>query len=143
MSADEAESNKAAVSRFHDAMNAGGAELVGKTVDEFVAPDAKIRTPLPVGATGAEALKVVFGRLYAAFPDLHVAIEDLIAEEDKVVARNTVTGTHRGEFMDLPPTGKAVTYNEVFIFRLAGGRITETWGVVDVFAVMRQLGAVP
>ncbi len=102
-----------------------------------------IRTPLPVQATGAQALKEVFARLHRAFPDLHVAVEDLIAEGDKVVGRNSVTGTHRGEYMGIAPTGRSVTYDEVFIFRFAGGRIAETWGVVDVFSQMKQLGMIP
>jgi steroid delta-isomerase-like uncharacterized protein len=143
MSTTQATSNKATFRRFHDAMNTGDAELISKTIDEVVEPDLLMRTPLPVQATGAEALKEVFGRLYRAFPDLHITVEDVIAEGDKVVGRNTVTGTHQGEYMGLPPTGKSITYNEIFIFRFAGGRIVETWGVVDVFSQMRQLGAIP
>jgi steroid delta-isomerase-like uncharacterized protein len=111
-------------------------------IDEFVEPDAQIRTELPVDARGAQLLKEVFGRLIRAFPDLHITVEDLIAEGDKVVSRNTVTGTHQGEYMGIPPTGKSITYNEIFIMRFAGGRIAETWGVVDVLSQMRQLGAI-
>jgi predicted ester cyclase len=64
----------------------------------------------------------------------------VIAEGDKVVVRNTVTGTQRGEFMGAAPTGKSVTYNEIFIFRFVDSRVAETWGVVDVLAQMRQIG---
>ena len=85
----------------------------------------------------------MFRRLHRAFPDLHVTIEDLIAEGDKVVSRNTVTGTHDGEYMGVPPTGRPVTYDEIFVVRFAGGRIAETSGVVDVFSQMKQLGAIP
>ncbi len=134
------ETNKAAIRRFHDATNTGNRELISKTIDELFAPDALIRTPLPIEASGAGALKEVFARLLQLFPDLQVRIEDLIAEDDKVVSRNTVTGTHVGDYMGHPGTGKPVTYNEIFIFRFAGGRIAETWGVVDVFAQMRQIG---
>jgi hypothetical protein len=81
--------------------------------------------------------------LLRTFPDIHVTLEDVIAEGDKIVARNTVTGTNLGEYMGRPPTGKSVTYNEIFIFRFAAGRIAEIWGVVDVLSVMRQLGAIP
>jgi predicted ester cyclase len=81
--------------------------------------------------------------LLRGLPDLHVAVEDVIAEGDKVVSRNTVTGTHQGEYRGLPPTGKSVTYHEIFIFRFAGGRIAEIWGVVDVFSQMKQLGVIP
>ncbi len=143
MSTAQATRNKATLKRSIDAMNTGDAELISKTIDEVVVPDVLIRTPLPVGATGAQALKEVFGRLHQAFPDLHIAIEDLIAEGDKVVSRNTVTGTHQGEYIGLPPTGKSITYNEIFIFRFDNGRIAETWGVVDVFSQKQQLGAIP
>jgi hypothetical protein len=85
----------------------------------------------------------VFARLHRVFPDLDITVEDLIAEGDKVVGRNSVTGTHQGEYMGLPPTGKSIKYNEIFIFRFAGGRIAETWGVVDVFSQMKQLGVIP
>ena len=88
-------------------------------------------------------LKEVFGRLLQAFPDLHVTIEDLIAEGEKVVARNTVTGTHTGEYLGLAPTGKFISYNEIFICRFANGKIAETWGSVDVLSQLRQLGALP
>jgi steroid delta-isomerase-like uncharacterized protein len=101
-----------------------------------------IRTPLPIQATGAQAIKEVFATLHRAFPDLHVRIDDLIEEEDKVVVRQTVTGTHQGEYMGLPPTGKPVTYNEIFIVRFVNGRIAETWGVVDVLSQMKQLGVI-
>ncbi|MGA7671173.1 MAG: ester cyclase [Nitrolancea sp.] len=143
MSTVQEQSNKATFTRFQEIVSSGDWELISETIDEVVESDALIRTPLPIEATGAELLKQVFGRLHRAFPDLHVTIEDLIAEGDKVVARNTVTGTHRGEYMGLPPTGKPITYNEIFIFRFAGGRITETWGVVDVLSQLRQLGAIP
>jgi steroid delta-isomerase-like uncharacterized protein len=142
MSTVQPTSNKATFRRFLDAMNTGDAELISKTIDEFVDPDALIRTPLPIEATGPQALKEVFSRLHRVFADLHVTVEDLIAEGDRVVSRNSVTGTHQGEYMGLQPTGKSVTYNEIFIFRFVNGRIAETWGVVDVFSQMRQLGAI-
>jgi len=135
-------SNKETFTRFNEATNSGDAELISTTIDEIVEPDVLIRTPLPIEATGAEALKEVFARLHRAFPDLHVTVEDLIAEGDKVVARNSVSGTHQGEYMGLPPTGRTVTYNEIFIVRFADGRIAETWGVVDVLSQMKQLGVI-
>ena len=142
MSTAQATSNKPTVRRFQDATNTGDAELISRTIDELVEPDAVIRTPVPLETTGAEKLKEVFAKLHRVYPDLHVTIEDLVEEDDKVVSRNTVTGTHQGEYMGIPPTGKPVTYNEIFIFRFAGGRIAETWGVVDVVSQMRQLGGV-
>ena len=143
MSTAQATSNKATFRRLHDAVNGGDVELILKTIDEIVEPDALIHTPLPIEATGAQALKQVWATLLRAYPDLHITVEDLIAEGDKLVCRNVVTGTHHGEYMGIPPTGKSVTYNEIFIFRFLNGRIAETWGVVDVLSQMRQLGAIP
>ena len=135
--------NKATISRFVNAVNTGDAEIISKAIDEAVEPSVLFHAPVPAGATGAQALKHVWTVLLRAFPDIHVAVEDVISEGDKVVFRATVTGTHQGEYMGLPPTGKSVTYNEIFIFRFAGGRLAEIWGVVDVFSQMQQLGAIP
>ncbi|WP_028059994.1 ester cyclase [Candidatus Solirubrobacter pratensis] len=143
MSTAQTTANKATFRRFDDAINSGDIELISRMIDELVEPDARIHTPLPLEATGAQLLKQVWAALLQAYPDLHVAVEDVIAEGDKVVCRNVVTGTHQGEYMGIPPTGKTVTYDEIFIFRFADGRIAETWGVVDVLSQMRQLGAVP
>ena len=143
MSTGEATSNRATFRRFLDAMNTSDPEVISKTIDELVAPDAEIRTPLPIEATGAQLLKEVFRRLHRAFPDLRVTVEDVIADGDKVVSRNSLSGTHQGEYMGIPPTGKAVTYNEIFIARFDNGRIAETWGIVDVLSQMRQLGVMP
>ena len=143
MSTAQETSNKATLRRFNEATNSGDVELISKTIDELVEPNALIHTPLPIEATGAQLAKEVFGTLLRAYPDLHITVEDLIEESDKIVSRNTVTGTHQGEYMGLPPTGRSVTYNEIFIVRFAGGRIVESWGVVDVFSQMKQLGVIP
>jgi steroid delta-isomerase-like uncharacterized protein len=143
MSTSQETRNKATSDRFHDAVNSGDLELIAKTIDEVVEPDLLFHAPVPSDMTGVHALKQVWEILLRAFPDLHVAVEDVIAEGDKLVFRNTVTGTHLGEYRGLPPTGRSVTYNEIFIFRFTDGRIAEIWGVVDVLAQMRQLGMVP
>ena len=142
MSAAQQTSNKAIVMRLLDAFNTGDAELVSKTIDEVFDPDVKQHTPFE--ATGVQALKEgVFTTLYRAFPDIHITLEDMIEEGDKVVEKDTVTGTHQGEFNGLPPTGKSVRYTEIFIMRFANGRIAEIWGVVDIFTQMKQLGVIP
>jgi predicted ester cyclase len=144
MSTAEEARNKATVSRFvDDVIGTGDAEVISKTIDELVEPDVLIHMPMPIQATGAQALKQVWAMLLRGLPDVHVTVEELIAEGDKVVNRNTVTGTHQGEYMGLAPTGKSITYNEIFIFRFANGRIAEMWGVVDVFSQMKQLGVIP
>jgi steroid delta-isomerase-like uncharacterized protein len=142
MSTAEEASNKATVRRFDDVVSTGDAEFISKTIDELVEPDVLIHVPVPSQATGAQALKQVWAMLLRGLPDIDVTIEDVIAEGDKVVSRNTVTGTHQGEYRGLPPTGKSITYNEIFIFRFANGRIAEIWGVVDVFSQLKQLGVI-
>ena len=143
MSTAQETSNKATVSRFDDVVSTGDAEVISKTIDELIEPDVLIHMPLPIQATGAQALKQVWAMLLRGLPDIHLTVEDLIAEGDKVVSRNTVTGTHQGQYRGFPPTGKSITYNEIFIFRFANGRIAEIWGVVDVFSQMKQLGVIP
>jgi steroid delta-isomerase-like uncharacterized protein len=143
MNASQEARNKATFRRMLDATNSHDEELMTKIIDETFRPDAHTRTPLPIGATGAEAIKKVFATLHRAMPDLHITVEDVIAEGDKVVCRNTVTGTHRGEYLGVAPTGRSITYSEIFIARFAGDRIAETWGVVDVAAQLRQLGLIP
>jgi len=143
VSAEQIASNKATLSRLNDALNSGDDELIASTIDEIFDPEVRIGTPLPIDATGAQALKQVWTTLLRAYPDLHVTVEDLFGEDDRLVARNTVTGTHQGEYLGIAPTGKSVKYNEMFIVRFADGRIVETWGVVDLLAQMKQLGAIP
>jgi steroid delta-isomerase-like uncharacterized protein len=142
MSAARETSKKETIRRLHDAID-GGVELIWQTIDEIVEPDVVFHAPVPTGATGTQALKQVWPVLFRAFPDLRVTVEDLIEEGDEVVSRNTVTGTHQGDYMGLPPTGRSITYDEIFVYRFGNGRITEIWGVVDVFSQLRQLGLVP
>jgi steroid delta-isomerase-like uncharacterized protein len=143
MSTAQETTNKATFRHLTEAMNTGDRDLMSKAIDAAYAPDALIHTPMPVQATGSQIIKEVFGALYRAFPDLHIAVDDLIEEGDKMVARNTVTGTHRGEYMGVPPTGKLIKYNEMFVLRFVNGRIAEQAGIVDVLSQMKQLGMIP
>jgi predicted ester cyclase len=74
---------------------------------------------------------------------MRVTIEDLVAEGDTVVVRDTTRATHRGAFAGIPPTGKEVRVARIALFRLADGRIAEHWGQVDMLGLLQQLGAVP
>ena len=123
--------NTAAFKRFHDAANAGDANPRADHRRIRLAGCADSH-PLPIDATGAEKLKQVWSVLFSVYPDIHLTVDDLIAAGDKIVARNTVTGTHRGDSW-APRHRKSVTYNEIFIFRFVDGRVAETWGVVDVW----------
>jgi predicted ester cyclase len=77
-----------------------------------------------------------------AFPDVQVTIEDMIAEGDKVVGRLLVSGTNTGPFAGRPPTGKRITFASFRIYRLANGRIVESWAMQDRLGLMEQLGFV-
>jgi predicted ester cyclase len=142
MSTAQVTTNKAAFARLLDGINSGDAAVIAEMIDEVVDPDVLFHAPVPSELTGPQAIKQVWEVLLRAFPDIHVAVEDVIAEGDKVVSRNTVTGTHQGEYLGIPPTGISVTYDEIFIVRFVNGRVAETWGVVDVLSQMRQLGVI-
>jgi hypothetical protein len=141
LSTTEEQTNKEAFLRFHEAVNSRDLERIAAIIDEVVEPEAAVRTPVPTDATAPEAFKQLWAMLLRAFPDLQVTIEDTIAEGDKLVIRNSVSGTNLGEYLGRPPTGRTVRYDEVFILRFVRGRIAETWGLVDVPSQMRQLGA--
>lgn len=138
----EERTNTATFERFTDAANSGDLQRIATLIDETFQPDAIFHTPAPVGESGPEAMKQVWTVLLKAFPDIHVTVNDAIAHDDKVVLRNTVTGTHRGDYRGLPATGKTITYDEIFIVRFTEGKIAEVWGVVDVNAQLRQLGVI-
>jgi steroid delta-isomerase-like uncharacterized protein len=79
----------------------------------------------------------------AAFPDLKVNIQDMVAEDDKVVTRWTMNGTHETTLHDIAATGKQVTVKGVTTKRIASGKIVEEWSLIDIFGLMQQLGAIP
>jgi steroid delta-isomerase-like uncharacterized protein len=87
-----------------------------------------------------EGLKTMIRELRSVLPDLNVTIEDITADGDKVWARLVGRGTHRGKFMGVPPTGKAVTVDIIDVCRFEEGKIVEHWGVPDRLGMMEQLG---
>jgi steroid delta-isomerase-like uncharacterized protein len=112
--------------------------------DEIVAPNFVEHEELPPQIPpGREAPKVMFTMLRRAFPDFKATIKHLIAEDDKVVLHMTWTGTQKGEFMGVPPTGKSISINVIDIIRIADGKFVEHWGVMDQMAMMQQLGVIP
>ncbi|HXF70879.1 MAG TPA: ester cyclase [Thermoflexus sp.] len=112
--------------------------------DEFLAPDFVEHEELPPGIPrDREGVKQLTAMLRNAFPDFKTTIEDMVAEGDKVVIHQTWTGTHKGEFMGVPPTGKSVSFGVIDILRIAGGKIVEHWGQMDSMGLMQQLGAIP
>src|SRR5918997_1303555 len=77
----------------------------------------------------------------AVFPDLAVTNEDVIVAGDKVTVRSTIRGTHQGDLLGIPPTGRAVEFMAIDIHRVEGGRIAETWHIEDYLSLLFQLGA--
>jgi predicted ester cyclase len=138
MSIDE---NKALIRRIPEkAFSQGKLEVL----DEVLTPDYIEHVPLPPGVpAGIEGLKVYIRQLRSAFPDFRYTIEDEIAEGDKVVQRVTAQGTQKGEFLGIPATGKHVTWDEIHISRVAGGKSVEHWAVQNLQSLMQQLGAIP
>ncbi len=94
-------------------------------------------------AEQAEAARQEAADYRRGFPDVANTIEDLIAEGDKVVARWRSRGTHQGEYMDIPPTGKEVEVTGITLYRIQGGKIAEAWNVEDKIGLLRQIGAFP
>lgn len=97
----------------------------------------------PEPLRGPEGVKQDISKYRSAFPDLYFTIEDLIGEGDRVVSRFRVTGTHKGELMGIPPTGKRAEVTGISIVRFAGGKIAEEWSNWDALGLMQQLGVVP
>ena len=134
------EENKAIVRRWmEECYNQGNLAVA----DELIAPDY-VNHSAPLGQVpGVEGEKQYATMIRSAYPDFHVAIEDQIAEGDKVVTRYTVRGTHEGEFMGIPPTDKQITVTGVHIHRIAGGKVVEGWSEFDQLGALQQLGVVP
>jgi steroid delta-isomerase-like uncharacterized protein len=134
-----AEDNKAVVRRWVELWNTQNVSAV----NEMVTSDYVRHDPNAPEVRGPEAEKQLVTMYLTAFPDLHLTIEDLIAEGDRVVGRYTVRGTHQGELLGIPPSNTRVTIMAVEIYRLAEGKIAEQWVIIDALGMMQQLGAIP
>ena len=136
------EENKAVVCRFVEEVQS---QHRLDLVDELFDPDY-IDHAVPVGmppARGTGYFKQFYATMLRAFPDTHVTIHDQIAEGDKVTTRKTFRGTHQGEFMGIPPTGKEIELLVIDIFRVTKGKLAEHWGAWDRLSLLEQLGAMP
>jgi predicted ester cyclase len=122
------EENKNLVRRMVEAINAGEEDVA---VEELFAPRA------------ARRVKRLFAEFRSAFPDWHEEIDELVAEGNTVVGRFRCSGTHQGEFLGAPPTGKRMEVDEVFFLRVENGKFVYFWGLEDSLSRMRQLGLIP
>jgi steroid delta-isomerase-like uncharacterized protein len=136
MAADE---NKAILRRVYQAFSSGDLAAL----DGLFAADFVDHTALPGQAPGLAGTKQTIALFRAAFPDMQLAVEDLVAEGDRVAARVSMRGTHRGALLGIAPTGKRVAMAGMDLVRFAGGRIVERRGQEDMLGLMQQLGAIP
>src|SRR5438270_5856699 len=131
------ENNKAVVSKFVE-------EVINQNrmdrADDLVVEDFVELDPLPGQLQGREGLKELVGTMRAAFPDIHWVVEEMVAEGDMVASRFTWTGTHRGEFLGVPATGRRVVVKGMVIDELAGGKMSKSRILMDSLGMMQQLG---
>ncbi len=126
--------------RLYERLSAGDVDGFG----ELLADDFIEHEEIPGLAPSKDGVKTFFRMQIAAFPDLRLAVEDVVADGAKVVARARYTGTQQGEFQGMPATGKAVDIQLIDIFAFAAdGCVREHWGVIDLMTMMQQLGVVP
>jgi steroid delta-isomerase-like uncharacterized protein len=133
--------NKAIVRRLYEEVwNQRKLELI----NEIISPSHAIQAPTVAGsAVGPEAYKREVLRFLAGYPDLQWTIDDLIAEEDKVVARWTMSGNHKGEYLGVLATNKKVSVEGITIHHISGGKIMDSYSNWDALGMMQQIGAVP
>ena len=132
------EGHEAVMRRFiDDVVNDGNFSILG----DLVHPDYIHRAP-GQELRGPEELKGLFAAYRTAFPDLHVAIDDLVAAGARVVIAFTLTGTHAGALMGIDATGKKVTTNGMVLSRFEDGKIIEEWEILDQLSLFEQLGVV-
>ena len=133
------ERNKALVRRqFEELINRKNLSVI----DSDMAADFIDHEAVPGLAPGLAGVRQWIAGMHQACPDLRVTIEDMIAEGDRVVVRNTWRGTHTGPLLGIPPTGRTFELTGIVIWRIAAGHICERWATLDEWGLRQQLGAV-
>jgi steroid delta-isomerase-like uncharacterized protein len=134
----DAAANKAIVSRiWEEIWNRGALDVV----DAVIAPDYVGHIPaMPGPVLGAAAFKQMIVAYRTAYPDVHLTVDDLLADGDKVVARWTTRGTNTGSLMGMPATGRHIELPGISIFRIVNGQVVEEWEGFDSLGMMLQLG---
>jgi steroid delta-isomerase-like uncharacterized protein len=134
------EENEAIVREAVEAFNRNDPDAVDRLFAADYVDHDPSRAGLPPGPDG---VKQAWSMFRAAFPDLQATVEDTIVEGDKVAVRGVVHGTHQGELMGIPPTGRRVTVALIDINRIESGKLVERWAEQDNLGMMQQLGVVP
>lgn len=112
-------------------------------LDRDLAPDYIDHAAPPDAPQGVEGARAWLSMIHGAFPDLKATIEDIVAEGDRIVIRKRWTGTHRGPFLEVEPTGKDVEFEGMVIWRIEGGRLAERWAQIDRLGLLQRLGVLP
>ncbi len=134
------EANKAILKRFWDE---GFNQVDTKAISEFVAVDYHNHDMAPGEQNGIAGLLQFMRLTHTAFPDMRVIADKIVAEGDVVVTRWSVTGTHKGEFMGVPPTGRPITITGLAMHRIENSQIKEGWNNWDALGLLQQVGAIP
>lgn len=115
-----------------------------KLAVDLVSPDAVFHVPgRPEPVHGPSGYLEIIGMMRGGFPDIQWTLEEVIAEGDKVAARFTMRGTHKGAFFGVPPTGRKIEAQAMNFYRFSGGKIVEERGQPDLLGLMQQIGAIP
>jgi steroid delta-isomerase-like uncharacterized protein len=130
---------RAVVRRLHEIWSTGDVDGAGDVYAESFVGHFPATSHLPE-RLGLDGARQGIQRIRAAFPDWHEAIEDMVTEGNTVVTRYTSTGTHRGEFRGIAPTGRRVSLPEVSVYRVRSGKVAEQWCMLDELGRLRQLG---
>jgi len=109
------------------------------TADRVYAPDVVDHNPLPGQGPGLDGIKQLVAIYHAVFPDLSVSTDDVVSSDDRVAVRWTATGTHQGDQLGVPPTGKQVRLTGIDILRIQDGRVVERWGETNGLEMMQQI----
>jgi len=134
------EVNKTIVRRFAQVWGNGNLDII----DELAVPTLLVKYPIiPQVIKGKEAFKKLLLGFRSAFPDADIDTGEEIAEGNKVVISWSFSGTHRGTFMGIPPTGKKVKWTGISIYQIVDGKVIEEKGEEDALGLMRQIGIVP
>src|SRR5438128_10668585 len=135
-----ADAAKAVVRRNTEEVQEGGDfELF----EELFAEDFVDHTPQPNTTPDKDGVRILYHALRTAFPDFHADIHWQTVDGDLVTTYKTYRGTHKGEFLGVPPTGKLIHFETVDAMRVRSGKITEHWGVANLYSAMQQLGVLP
>jgi steroid delta-isomerase-like uncharacterized protein len=124
---------------FAEVMNEGNEDVI----DEICASNFVDHDPLPGTGPDREGLHDFVKQVRSAFPDLETTVDDMLADGDEIAVRSTFRGTHKGDFMGIPATGKKVEVANYDFVRMENDQAVEHWGTIDSAALMEQLGAVP